>query len=184
MTHTEFRIETERLLIREWRREDRPGLERMTGDATMMRFITAGEVWDAQRVDGLMARQRASLDRTGTCMGPVLLRDSGEMIGVAGAQPLDRLDGFDVGWWIWRDWWNRGLATEAARAVCRDAFERVGLPRVYACIDPDNLSSRRVAEKLGMRLGGRCRADQTASWRPPVEILRYELDAVPAQTRT
>lgn len=173
MTRTPFRIETERLLIREWRSEDRPGLERMTGDPGMMRYISGGEVWDADRNDGLVARQQANLHATGLCMGPVLLRRSGEMIGVAGAQPLDRLPGFDLGWWIWREYWNHGLATEAALAVYRHAFDRGGLARVYAVIDPDNFPSRRVAEKLGMRLHGRSTADQTASWRPAVDVLLY-----------
>ncbi|MFA5938619.1 MAG: GNAT family N-acetyltransferase [Sinimarinibacterium sp.] len=173
MTGSTLKIETERLLIREWRPEDRPGLERLTGDTQMMRFITGGEVWNADRNDGLVARQRANLTATGLCMGPVLLRKTGEMIGVAGAQPLDRLQGCDLGWWIWREYWNQGLATEAAAAVYGDAFERAGLNRVYAVIDPDNLSSRRVAEKLGMRLHGRCTADQTASWRPAVDVLLY-----------
>lgn len=182
MTEPVLRIETERLLIREWQPEDRPGLERLTGDADMMRYITGGEAWTAERNDGLVARQRANLAATGLCMGPVLLRETGEMIGVAGAQPLDRLPGFDLGWWIWREYWNRGLATEAATAVHRDAFERANLERVYAVIDPDNVSSRRVAEKLGMRLHGRCTADQTASWRPAVDVLIYVAgrDADPA----
>ena len=45
------------------------------------------------------------------------------------------------------------------------------------------VSSRRVAEKLGMRLHGRCTADQTASWRPVVDVLVYvagrDVDPVP-----
>ncbi|MEQ1440435.1 GNAT family N-acetyltransferase [Fontimonas sp. SYSU GA230001] len=173
MTDSPFRIETQRLLIREWRAEDRPGLERLTGDAQMMRYITGGEVWNAERNDGLVARQQAHLAATGLCMGPVLLRATGEMIGVAGAQPLDRLPGFDLGWWIWRAYWNQGLATEAAWAVYRHAFDRGGLDRLYAVIDPDNGASRRVAEKLGMRLHGHSTADRTASWRPAVDVLLY-----------
>lgn len=167
-----FRVDTPRLYIREWQSGDRPGLERLTGDAEMMRYITGGETWDADRIDGMIERQTASLRNTGLCVGAVCLRDSDELIGIAGAQPLDRLDGFDLAWWIWRDWWGRGLATEAADAACRHAL-RHGPPRVYACIDPDNGASLRVAQKIGMRPAGRRSADQTASWRPPVEVLLF-----------
>lgn len=167
-----FRVDTPRLYIREWQSADRPGLERLTGDAEMMRYITGGEIWGAERIDGMIERQTASLRNTGLCVGAVFLRDTGELVGIAGAQPLDRLDGFDLAWWIWREHWGRGLATEAADAVCRHAL-RHGIPRVYACIDPDNHASLSVARKIGMRPAGRSRADQTASWRPPVDVLLF-----------
>lgn len=167
-----FRVDTPRLYIREWQSRDRPGLQRLTGDAEMMRYITGGETWGADRIDGMIERQTASLRNTGLCVGAVFLRDTDELIGIAGAQPLDRLDGFDLAWWIWREHWGRGLATEAADAACRHAL-RHGLPRVYACIDPDNGASLRVAQNIGMRPAGRCSADQTASWRPPVDVLLF-----------
>jgi ribosomal-protein-alanine N-acetyltransferase len=48
--------------------------------------------------------------------------------------------------------WNRGLATEAA-AACRDhCFSSLGLERVISLIRPENLPSRRVAEKIGMAI--------------------------------
>jgi RimJ/RimL family protein N-acetyltransferase len=44
----------------------------------------------------------------------------------------------------------RGYATEAARAVVRDAFDRLGLAEIIAVTTPGNVRSRRVMEKLGM----------------------------------
>ncbi len=173
-----FRVDTPRLQIREWQPHDRPGLQRLTDDAEMMRYITAGEPWSTARIDGMFDRQAASLHNTGLCVGAVFLRETGELIGIAGAQPLDRLDGFDLAWWIWREHWGRGLATEAAAAVCRHALQH-GLPRVYACIDPDNQASLGVARNIGMRPAGRCRADQTASWRPPTDVLLFVAGADP-----
>lgn len=60
----------------------------------------------------------------------------------------------ELGWRLGRDSWGRGLATEAARAVRDDAFERLGLDELISIIHPDNAASRRVATKVGMRIEG------------------------------
>src|SRR5207248_11615758 len=49
-------------------------------------------------------------------------------------------------------YWNRGLITEAARTVRDHAFEDLKLPRVISLIHPENIPSRRVAEKNGMKV--------------------------------
>ncbi len=50
------------------------------------------------------------------------------------------------------DYWNRGLASEAAQAVRDHAFRDLNLPKVISLIHPDNIASRRVAEKNGMKI--------------------------------
>ncbi len=57
----------------------------------------------------------------------------------------------EIGWWLARRCWGKGLATEAAQSVLRYAFERAGLARVIAIAMPENLASRRIMEKIGMR---------------------------------
>ena len=46
--------------------------------------------------------------------------------------------------------WNRGYATEAARAALAHAFATYGFDKIYGWIDPENKASQRVAEKAGM----------------------------------
>jgi RimJ/RimL family protein N-acetyltransferase len=58
----------------------------------------------------------------------------------------------EIGWRLDPAYWGRGLATEAADAVLRDGFERLGLGRIISIIHRDNTASRRVAEKIGLRL--------------------------------
>lgn len=60
----------------------------------------------------------------------------------------------DIGWRLRRDAWGRGYAAEAARPIVGHAFDSVGLPRIVADIDPRNLASLRVAEKIGMQFTG------------------------------
>jgi [ribosomal protein S5]-alanine N-acetyltransferase len=58
----------------------------------------------------------------------------------------------EIGYRLHPDYWNRGLITEAARAVRDHAFADLKLPRVISLIHPENIPSRRVAEKNGMKV--------------------------------
>jgi RimJ/RimL family protein N-acetyltransferase len=49
-----------------------------------------------------------------------------------------------------RLYWGNGFATEAARAVLEYGFARFPLDKIYGWIDPENVPSRRVAERIGM----------------------------------
>jgi RimJ/RimL family protein N-acetyltransferase len=57
----------------------------------------------------------------------------------------------EIGWRLAHDLWGQGYATEAARAVVRDGFERLGLAEILSWTVPANLRSRRVMEKIGKR---------------------------------
>ncbi len=57
----------------------------------------------------------------------------------------------EVGWTIAADWWGEGLATEAGAAAVRIGFTDVGLEEIVSFTLVDNMASRRVMEKLGMR---------------------------------
>lgn len=59
------------------------------------------------------------------------------------------LPGLEVGWLLDREWWGRGLATEAGRAAIDYAFRALGAERVISLIRPENHPSIRVAQRLG-----------------------------------
>jgi RimJ/RimL family protein N-acetyltransferase len=56
----------------------------------------------------------------------------------------------EIGWRIAAEYWNRGYATEAAKAAVAFSFEMLGMKEIVAFTVPENLASRRVMEKLGM----------------------------------
>lgn len=57
----------------------------------------------------------------------------------------------EIGWRLVRDAWGKGGATEAAKIILEHGLNTVGLPRIVADIDPQNIASVRVAEKIGMK---------------------------------
>ena len=171
-----FRIESERLYIRPWQPEDRPALTRFVNDPDMMRYISFGRRWDEARIDALFARQAGYLMDHGCCVGPVVLKQTGEVIGVGGIQPQDKSKLYEFAWWIWKEHWNRGFATEIARAMVRHAFDVMRLPRVIAIADVPNRASIRVMEKIGMRYEGLRNAHDLAERHPEVEVVFYVLE--------
>jgi RimJ/RimL family protein N-acetyltransferase len=152
--------------------EDAPALHAVLGDEESMRWypraFTRGEV------DEWIARQIARYP-TGTGLLGVVLRESGQLIGDCGPvwQAVDAGPEIEIGYHIHRDHRNRGYATEAARAVRDYAF--TALPcdhetdHVISMIRPENLPSRRVAEKNGLSLR------RTLLWRG-YEHCVYRLD--------
>jgi len=143
-------LTTDRLLIRTWEECDRSALEQMTGDADMMHYLTAGRVWSVDQINEFYQRQQNHQVRHNICMGVLATRDDDAAVGVAGLQPLD--DGtFELGWWVWKAHWSQGYASEAGRALIQHARGVMQLAGVIAVIDPGNLASIRVAEKIGLR---------------------------------
>lgn len=143
-------LSTHRLLIRTWQPCDRVALQQMTGDAQMMHYLSDGRAWRDDEIDEFLARQQAHQARHNICMGVLATHAAAAVVGVAGLQPLD--DGtFELGWWVWKDHWGLGYASEAGRALIQHAREAMQLPQVLAVIDPGNQASIRVAESIGMR---------------------------------
>jgi len=93
----------------------------------------------------------ALFDERAFCLWKLMPKEAGGLIGFCGLQPLPEAEEIEIGWWLARAWWRRGLATEAARAALRDGFERAGLRRIVAIAQPANTASIRIMQKLGMR---------------------------------
>jgi [ribosomal protein S5]-alanine N-acetyltransferase len=143
-------LETERLLLRPFVEEDLEPLHEILGDAETMRFYPAPfTLQDTAR--WIERNQRRYVD-DGFGLWVVLERSTGAFLGDCGLtiQPVDGEPLVEVGWHVRRDRWGEGIAPEAG-AGCRDwAFEHLDAERIISLIRPENVQSRRVAEKLGM----------------------------------
>ncbi len=141
-------IQTERLLLRSWRAGDRDPYYRMNSDPLVMRFFPA--LLTREQSDAVADRIEAQLARRGFTFYAAELRETESFIGFIGLSAPGFMPGVEIGWRLAPQYWNRGLATEGARAVLRYAFENLALDEVVAFTVPANLPSRRVMEKLGM----------------------------------
>ncbi|MHA6759801.1 GNAT family N-acetyltransferase [Streptacidiphilus sp. PAMC 29251] len=155
-------LTTERLLLRRWREEDVAPMAVIDGDPQVMRYIADGRVRTPEETARAIAGFERTWDERGFGLFAVELRDtgpageSGALVGWVGlAIPLflpEVLPAVEIGWRLSPSYWGQGIATEAARAVLRFAFEEVGLDRVISVCHPENRPSERIMEKLGMTL--------------------------------
>ena len=138
---------TGRLLLRPGRREDAPALFRAIADRDIVRNL-ASAPWPYSLAD---AEILASLEFNAKEPRLFIFREDpgpAELIGVAG---LDRMPSGDVelGYWIAKQHWNRGYASEAGRQMIEIAGTELKLTRLVAGYFIDNPASGRVLEKLG-----------------------------------
>jgi RimJ/RimL family protein N-acetyltransferase len=146
-------LETERLILRRWRAEDREPFAEMNRDPRVMEFFPAllTEEESNERVD----RFDAHLELHGFGFWAVELRRSAEFAGFIGLA-IPRFDTaftpcVEIGWRLAHRFWGMGLATEGARAAMRQGFEELGFSELVSFTVPGNVRSRRVMEKLGMQ---------------------------------
>ncbi|MFZ0419059.1 MAG: GNAT family N-acetyltransferase [Candidatus Sulfotelmatobacter sp.] len=145
-------LETLRLVLREFSPDDADALARVLSDPETMRFYPAP--FDRAGVENWIARNRYRYAKDGHGLWTMILKSTGELIGDCGltVQDIDGANEVEIGYHVRRDHWGQGLATEAACA-CRDfGFARFPVNRLISIIRPENLPSRRVAEKIGMNV--------------------------------
>jgi ribosomal-protein-alanine N-acetyltransferase len=142
--------DTERLAFREFTLEDLPQLIEQRADPEVNRYLGGPRL---QNPDALSKRIRfyiSCYDSLGFGMCPMIWKETGEVIGTAGLQPLIGTDDIEVGYSLVPDFWRRGIGSEAARGWMDLGFGVHGLERIVAVCHPENIGSRRIMEKLGM----------------------------------
>jgi RimJ/RimL family protein N-acetyltransferase len=145
-------LETERLVLDTWQVSDWTGLRPIATDVEVMRYITGGVPWTDEQIKLFADRQVKLYSERGFCRWRLLAKPTGEMIGFCGVGFWRDAPNPEIGWWLARRYWGRGLATEAARTALRDAFERVQLDRIISIARSANRASTRIMEKLGLKL--------------------------------
>ncbi len=143
-------LETERLRLREFTREDMDPLAKMVADPEQMRFYPRPRT--EAEVSAWIDRNIWLYESLGFGFW-VIESPNTEFLGYCGLRSLasENAQEIEMGWHTRKEVWSQGIATEAATA-CRDlAFDRFGIGRLVATIDPAHDASLRVATKVGMR---------------------------------
>jgi ribosomal-protein-alanine N-acetyltransferase len=148
-------LETDRLRLRPLTLDDASALFVFTSDPDVARFTS----WTPHRsVDDARAYLTTIIKRYDdgdlAPWGVVHRADQG-LIGYCGLTEWDRDDArAELVYALARPYWGRGYAAEAARAAIAFGFERLGLNRIEATCEPENVASSRVMEKVGMTFEG------------------------------
>lgn len=158
---------TPRLRLRPLRTGDAVQIARLAGDWDVARMTARipypyTEAQANEWIDGLPDNEEV-----------FAIEKDARLIGLCGLMKTND-EVAEIGYWIGKQWWGDGLATEAAAELIRYAFRTLKIARITCCHYEDNPASRRVIEKLGFTETGRC-----VSWcdarRRDVPTITYQL---------
>lgn len=146
-------LETECLIIRNWRDRDRDLFHEINSDPEVMTFFAFRR--SRSESDEFLDRLRAQIEERGMGFTALELKETGEAVGFAGLH-LDGVGSLppgtvEIGWRLSRRHWGKGYVTEAGRELLRWGFEDLGLPEIVSFAVGDNHRSTAVMERLGMR---------------------------------
>jgi RimJ/RimL family protein N-acetyltransferase len=141
-------LETERLVLREFRASDFEAYAAFMADPEVARYIAPAPM---SREDAW--RSLASTIGHWTLRGygtwAVERKADGGFMGRVGMINPEGWPGLEIGWTLGRPYWGKGYATEAALASMRYAFLTQPVDRLISNIDPDNTASQSVAKRIG-----------------------------------
>ena len=148
-------LQSERLLLRQWKAEDLAPFAELNADARVMEYFpsTLSHAESAERA----AHYQARIEENGWGFWVAERIEDQAFIGLVGLNRVDDLpigDCVEVGWRLGQAFWGKGYATEAARLCLQFAFDVLVLDEVVAITTVNNHRSQAVMERLGMTDSG------------------------------
>jgi len=144
-------IETKRLLLRQVTSADLDAwAERVFADPEVVRFMPKRDMTPLQRAERAFNNYNRLWEERGIGGWVITDKKDGEFIGSIEIEYLDDTDEYELGYCMRKDYWGRGISTEAARAVVRFGFENANLNRIMAVVVPENTASWKVLEHVGL----------------------------------
>lgn len=166
-------LKTDRLVLRPFTLDDAPRVRELVGNWKVARMLArvAHPYSDGLAEEWIASHECARVEGRGF---PFAIEKDGELVGCVGLDAQEDGEAYEIGYRVGEPYWNRGIATEAARALTAHAFERSPIDRLTAGHLVENHASGSVLTKLGFRYIGETRAWSEAR-REKVHALRMVL---------
>jgi len=147
-------LKTKRLILRHQVIEDLDDLWALYCNPNITQYIPDAPRSRAEAKEELEWHRHGHPKHPELGLWATIHKESGKFIGRCGLLPWTIEGQYDVevAYTIVQEYWGQGLGTEAAKGILHYGFEPLHLPRLICLIDPDNMASQRVAEKMGMTL--------------------------------
>jgi ribosomal-protein-alanine N-acetyltransferase len=142
-------LETERLLFRKFTLNDLDWLVCLRADIEVARFL--GGVHRRSDVETRLRWYLECYEKHGFGYCVMIYKETGQEIGWSGLQPLDDTGEIELGYGMMKEYWGRGIGTEACKGWLEFGFNKLELERITAIAIPQNTPSRRIMEKAGMQ---------------------------------
>ena len=148
-----YLFKSERLGFRAWQDNDLTSLQALNSDPVVMEFFPSTNTLEQSK--GFLQRMKDDFDTRQYCFFAVDLLDNREFIGFIGlslheyVQELGEI--VEIGWRLQQKHWNKGYATEGAKACLKYGFKTLQFTTIYAATPRINKKSQRVMQKIGMQ---------------------------------
>jgi RimJ/RimL family protein N-acetyltransferase len=143
-------METDRLFLRRYAEKDKKHFIALFTDAAVMKRVGDGVLTEA-RAEAFWRKLFEKLYRQNFYIWAVFTKEDSLYAGHAGIYPRQtKKEDWEFVYFLKRDFWGKGYATEIARRIVEYGFEELNLPEIYATVDDDHSASIRVLEKAGM----------------------------------
>lgn len=156
---SDIKLETERLILRPLRVENEEAIYQYVKDYEIAKWTI--NIPHPYPRDGAISfiKQARGLMEEGLCYElAIILKSNQEIVGVVSFVKVNKTHrNAELGYWVGKPNWNRGIATEAAKRILEFGFNKLGLERIFSKCFFDNLPSRRVMEKIEMEYEGKFR---------------------------
>jgi RimJ/RimL family protein N-acetyltransferase len=154
-------IETDRLVLRKPAPEDAELLIALFADPEVMRLYGSGRTFDRARMTEALAEVERHYRDHGYGAQVMVLKETGEVIGLTGLQRGPISPGVQLGFVLAKNAWGNGYAFESGIALLDYGFSKLSLDRIEAITPASNVWAVAVIRKLGMPYEGTTLQDAT-----------------------
>jgi [ribosomal protein S5]-alanine N-acetyltransferase len=147
-------LETDRLLLRPLFMDDLDELFTLYSDPEIRKYFPEGVLTREETREELEWHMNGHPKYPELGLWATVHKKTGKFIGRCGLLPWE-IDGkleIEIAYLLDKSFWHQGLATEAAQGILKYGLAKLNLPRLICLIDPENIASQRVAERIGMTL--------------------------------
>ncbi len=144
-------IRTNRLYLRQFGKEDLDAYAKIMSDHEVGRWFPKGDGYTREETERSLNRILEHWNKHDFGIWAVIDKEEDILVGRCGLNIISEVSEVEVDFAFARSYWGRGYATEAAQAALAYGFEILKLDRIIALSKPENIASRRVIEKIGMR---------------------------------
>jgi len=151
----DYFVETERIGFSLWTHKDYDLALLLWGDEIVTKYISNNGKFTDKEIYERLDTEIKNNESFCVQYWPIFEKVTGDFIGCCGLRPY-RVEGniYEIGFHLRAEYWGKGFASEAARAVIGYAFDKLNASELFAGHNPGNLDSKRILEKLGFKYIG------------------------------
>ncbi len=165
-------LKTDRIGFSIWNQEDFDNAKVLWGDFEVTRYISLNGIWTIEDIKNRLHTEMTHQSLYQVQYWPIFELSTNELIGCCGLRPYKKNE-YEIGFHLRPMFWNKGYATESAKAVIQYAFTILKAKKIIAGHHPLNIKSQHVLKKLGFIYIGDKYYEPTKLYHPSYQLDKY-----------